>query len=233
MRSRVACQHAASGRVAPRRAVTKPRQPAGFTLLELLIAITLLGLLMAVLLGGLRLGARVWEVTEERLDDSARLQVVQDFLRQRLAQASPWWASDEAGRQWLRFRGERDRLEFVTWLPAHLGGGFHEFALLLDAQGDRRDLVVRWQPIEPLDNVAAGAAQPVQKVLLAGVEDLEFAYYGTLGGDQPAGWLDQWVDLDQLPTLLHMMVRFAPEDPRHWPELIVHPMIDVPVYGAF
>ena len=63
------------------------RAGQGFTLLELLVAITLLGLLMAALLGGLRLGARVWETGEDRLDASARIQVVQDFLRQRLAEA--------------------------------------------------------------------------------------------------------------------------------------------------
>ncbi len=67
-----------------------PRHPVdqGFTLLELLVAITLLGLLMAALFGGLRLGARVWETGETRLDASARVQIVQDFLRQRLAEAA-------------------------------------------------------------------------------------------------------------------------------------------------
>ena len=43
----------------------------GFTLLELLVAITLLGLLMAALFGGLRLGTRVWETADARLDSSA------------------------------------------------------------------------------------------------------------------------------------------------------------------
>ena len=62
----------------------------GFTLLELLVAITLLGLLMAALLGGLRLGARVWETGEARLDASARVQIVQDFLRQRITEALPF-----------------------------------------------------------------------------------------------------------------------------------------------
>jgi general secretion pathway protein J len=204
---------------------------AGFTLLELLVAITLLGLLMVVLLGGLRLGARAWEVTETRLDDSARMQVVQDFVRQRLAQALPWWAIDESGRQWLLFHGEPDRLEFVAQLPEHLGGGFHEFALLLDASGATRDLVVRWRRIAAPDEAAAGDV-PFQKVLLPDVEDLDFAYFGTPGADQPAGWLDRWSDLDGLPTLLRMTVRFAPEDPRSWPELIVRPMIDVPVFAT-
>ena len=46
---------------------------AGFTLVEILVAITLLGLLMAALFGGVQLGVRAWEASEARLDDSSRL----------------------------------------------------------------------------------------------------------------------------------------------------------------
>ncbi len=59
----------------------------GFTLLEILVAVTLLGLLMAALFGGVRLGVRAWEASGARLDDDARLTAVQDFLRERLTQA--------------------------------------------------------------------------------------------------------------------------------------------------
>ena len=59
----------------------------GFTLLEILVAITLLGLLMAALFGGVRLGVRAWEASGTRLDNDTRLTAVQDFLRDRLTQA--------------------------------------------------------------------------------------------------------------------------------------------------
>ena len=42
---------------------TEP-EAAGFTLVEILVAITLLGLLMAALFGGVQLGVRAWESSE-------------------------------------------------------------------------------------------------------------------------------------------------------------------------
>ena len=40
----------------------------GFTLLELLIAITLLGLILVLLFGGLRLGMRSWDAGQLNVD---------------------------------------------------------------------------------------------------------------------------------------------------------------------
>ena len=40
---------------------------AGFTLVELLVAITLLALVSAALFGGLRFGARAWESATSRI----------------------------------------------------------------------------------------------------------------------------------------------------------------------
>ncbi|MGH6912899.1 MAG: PulJ/GspJ family protein, partial [Geminicoccales bacterium] len=65
------------------------RRAHGFTLLELLVAITLLGVLMAALFGALRLGARVWETGTARQDASARIQIVHNLLRRELAQTVP------------------------------------------------------------------------------------------------------------------------------------------------
>jgi general secretion pathway protein J len=208
------------------RARRSGRSSAGFTLLELLIAITLLGLLMAALFGGLRLGARAWERSEERLDESARLQVVQNFLRDRLAQAYPLEIEDETGRFALAFEGAEDVVRFVTLMPEFLGSGFAEFIVTVDDQSEFKDLVVQWRPFAFPTELEE--REPQTKVLLEDVEALEVAYYGALGPDEPALWQERWRGARALPELVQLRVIFPPDDPRYWPDLIVRPMTDAP-----
>jgi general secretion pathway protein J len=200
---------------------------AGFTLLELLIAITLLGLLTAAMFGGLRFGARAWERSEERLDDSARLHVVQNFLRDRLAQAYPLSADDETGPLRLAFEGDGDTLRFVTLMPEHLGTGFAEFVLAVTDQSGERDLIVRWRRFDyPAGTSGSIEEEPQIKILLDRIEALEFAYYGALGRGERPTWQEQWLGAQALPGLVRVRVIFPQEDHRHWPDLIVRPMTD-------
>jgi general secretion pathway protein J len=199
----------------------------GFTLLELLVAITLLGLLLAALFGGLRLGARAWETGEARLDRATRLQVVQDFLRQRLVQAYP--ASVGTDRRQPMFEGEATRLRFVAAVPRHLGAGFHELELeMVDGEGEpARDLVVRWRRFEPAPSEPEQTSEPFeQRILMPAIEDLTLAYFGSDDPDQPLDWRDTWYEQPTLPRLILVRVEFAEGDPRHWPDLVVRPMID-------
>ena len=57
---------------------TVSSRSAGFTLLELIIAIALVGLVAVALAGGIRLGARVWEAGDARAERVAAT----DTLRQ-------------------------------------------------------------------------------------------------------------------------------------------------------
>jgi general secretion pathway protein J len=204
----------------------------GFTLLELLVAITLLGVLMAALLGALRLGARVWETGEVRLDASARLQVVQDFLRQQLGQTVPLTEmTDEPGASpAMLFAGTSESLRFVSLLPAHLGGGatLMELALRPRARGDEAgDLVLRMRPLQLTDDgLAPGETE--ERVLIEAIESLEVAYFGAeREGAAPTGW-QEWQDQRALPALIRMRVGFPQGDDRRWPELIVGLMVDLP-----
>jgi general secretion pathway protein J len=202
----------------------------GFTLLELLVAITLLGLLMAALFGGLRLGARVWETGETRLDAAARIQIVQDLVRQRLTQALPLeTVLPEEGEDYRPlFLGQVDAVRFATLLPDHLGGELALMELALVDSGEAQglgDLVLRLRRLEPDAEIERDAA-PEERVLLERVESLELAYFGSLRQDELPEWWQTWEGQVELPQLVLMQLRFVEGDPRQWPGLIVHPMID-------
>ena len=209
---------------------THPARQAGFTLLELLVAITLLGALMAALFGALRLGTRVWETGETRLDASARVQVVQDFLRQQLGQTVPMVELAGSGRSsgTMLFVGTGTGLRFVSMLPEHLGAGARimELALREPQEGGSTDLVIRIEPLDP----AAGdeASDSDERVLIEGIESLEITYFGPENPNATAVWWQEWQQQRDLPRLIRVRVGFPPDDHRIWPELIIALMVDLP-----
>lgn len=73
------------------------RNDGGFTLLELLAALTVLGVLMVLMFGGLRFGARVWERGEGDLRAMVEMQAVTSLIRRQVSQAMPSSAATAAG----------------------------------------------------------------------------------------------------------------------------------------
>ena len=203
-----------------------PRSAAaerGFTLIEILVAVMLLGLLMAALFGGVRLGVRAWEASGTRLDDDARMNAVEDFLRERLTQARlPGAVAIQTGPA---FRGERDRLNFVTLMPEHLGIGPERMLLTLSKAGDGADLSVAWWPADLGDDSDAARDAVHSRVLLAKVAELRLTYFGQVEAKQPPVWSEVW-DQASLPLLVRVRLGFPDRDARSWPDLIVRPMIN-------
>jgi general secretion pathway protein J len=196
----------------------------GFTLIELLVALTLLGLLMVALFGGLQLGARAWETTGERLEDTARLQLIQDFLRLRISEAYPLETADEAGSPGLAFTGEPDRLAFVTVLPRHLAAGLQLLTLGRVERDGRTHLLLTWRPLSPDDEAEAPARE---RILLHDIAGLELAYFGAAGAREQPAWRAFWQGAAlRLPELIRLRVTFPANDRRRWPDLVVRPMLD-------
>jgi general secretion pathway protein J len=206
--------------------VTAERR-AGFTLLELLIAITLLGLLMAGLLGGLRLGARAWDRSADRLDESGRLLAVHGFLTDRLSNAMPIYVQGAESGDALAFAGEADRLTLVTTLPDQLGPGLHTITLGLAGDEPGRDLVMAWQPFRLDENgLEMAIAGGGRRVLLNDVAGLTLGYFGAPDPGAEPTWHEVWQGEELLPTLIRLELDLGEDSPRRFPDLIVRPMVD-------
>ncbi len=104
---------------------------AGFTLVELLVAMTLLAFLSIALFGGLRFGARSWEAVIDSSAERDRIASTQTFLRDRIGQLT----LPGAGRlrdidDDRRLIGGSNWVEFVApWLSALSLGGLYRFTL--------------------------------------------------------------------------------------------------------
>lgn len=208
----------------------RQRRAAGFTLLELLVAITLLGLIAVMLAGGLRLGARVWERGQEHAEDLAQLEVVQGFLRRQLSQAYPLRLTDADAPARTAFQGRPEALRFAVLAPPQFGfGGFYLLTVDLEEgdEGGRLRLSARAYHPEMEEQPREGEVR--ESVLLERVAAVEFAYFGAQAPDEPPLWQDRWEGdgerVSELPALVRLRLAFGEGDGRYWPELIVAPRI--------
>jgi len=192
------------------------RRAHGFTLVELLVAITLFSVLATILFGALRFGTRAAEQGTARLEWTEEVAVVANFLRSQIAGAEPL-EKDEDGKKSVAFEGQPSSVEFVALPPAHLAaGGWHTLDVGLEQEGGRGRLVLTWRLVRP---DAGEPDAPRRTVLLDGVKSVAFGYFGATAAGEDPQWHDHWEDAISLPLLLRLSVEY--DNGRHTPDLIV------------
>jgi general secretion pathway protein J len=193
----------------------------GFTLLEILVALVVLGLLMTGLSEGLRLGLKSWDRQNTAIQARAELDAIDRVLRNILTHLSPG-----TGRGALGIEGKVDKFQFQSELPSAVAliTRRADMALELD---DRKRLVLRWRP--HLHETPIGDPPPeTETVLLEGVQKLEISYWSLgEGNGQPPGWQNDW-SAAYLPSLIKLRLSFPKGDGRHWPDIVIAPLLEQP-----
>ena len=185
----------------------------GFTLLELLVAMSLAALLSLVLFGGLHFGRRVWEASELATANQNQVRRFVTDLGQTLQRAYPEMIATDATHRSVAFTGEPDKL---SWLSESDPGHAQMTQMSVRREGETI--------LESARGEFSTSPQVRTSARLTHVADIAFAYFGPpKDGDDPA-WLSRWENRSTLPQLIRIRIRFT--DPRlKWPELIVAPRI--------
>lgn len=94
------------------------RDERGFTLLELLLALSLVAALLAIAFGGLRVAVAAWTRGEERAEAHQHGRALAVVIGRALGGAAHYRAAvGQAPEPVLLFRGDEHRVEFVTQTP--------------------------------------------------------------------------------------------------------------------
>lgn len=193
------------------------RDIAGFTLLELLIAVVLVALLTGILLAAFRFEARQLDRQATRLGQSAEVPVAYSFLRDHLADARPIPPVNSSGVA-IAFDGGATRVSFVGAAPqGALRGGLYLFAI----DGTSARLQVHWQRFEGL--LPAADAGAGEALLLDRVRRVALTYFGSLEPGSDPQWHGEWRNRAYLPALVRLDLEFA--DGEHPPALVIAPRL--------
>jgi general secretion pathway protein J len=217
MRHALLCRLRNGGRRLPTRA-------GGFTLLEVLVAVTVMGLILTAAFGALRLGSRSWEAGIARAAETEERRSVASFLQRQFAQALPLtWPADNKDIP-LAFDGSARQVRFIAPSPQQQSAaGLFEFALTAERPeaGAAARLVLSYAPFNPSATRFRVPGSGQRVVLVDGLKSASFAYYGAPDPKQKPAWQRQWdSDALGLPEMIRVQLETGETGP-HWPELLL------------
>jgi general secretion pathway protein J len=173
------------------------RGDAGFTLLEIIVAVVVLGFVLAGLVQGTRFGINAWDVQTRLTDNAAEMERVERVLRLIVEQATPPMAADDKP-----FIGQEHRMVLVTRLPDQPPTEPVRRAQIAVGVDDQHRLLLRWQP-HPNAVAIKPLPPPSQIVLCEGVDHLDISYRQAVGDG--GRWKSSWDD-NALPALVTMHI---------------------------
>lgn len=193
----------------------KRRRPNGFTLLELLLAVSILSLITAAIMGGIHLGRRSWETSRasEALDDvDAATRAITTLLGKSFPVSVDTAARSLQGSPQL-FLGASDDCRFVALSDGGAQwGGLIVTEIGVDNGPEGRSLAVWTKPYRPQQGLSTNRDVMKKTILVDGLESIQFSYYGVEEQEQAqtparaATWSEKWSSVSNTPSLVSVKI---------------------------
>ena len=190
---------------------------SGFTLIEILIALTLFSVTLILIFSGLNTTSRSWLASERQIEKNEIQRLVIAFVKRQLGQTVPLIQLDGKKNN-LLFKGTQHSLQFVSALPAHRGGGG---LYLLNLEVDM-GLNLQYQMMS--SDVGITSAFSGDNIhsqsLIPNIDTITFSYFGSEQQDEIPSWHKQWENKNRLPDIISMRLT-STDLTTYWPEIRV------------
>ena len=179
----------------------------GFTLVELLIAITLSIVIFVILLAAMRLGYKSQAAGTERSEQTQEVRILCDRVAWLLRGAYPFYLN-KIDQQKLFFEGKADRVGFVTSSVDTYGVGPEDRAGLkwVSIFTDKEGLKIR-EKVYFLEDVFDDSGGKVY-LIAPDMNKIAFEYLDTVEGETQGGWVSEWDpdDKEMLPAAVKVLM---------------------------
>lgn len=198
----------------------------GFTLVEILLAITLLSILLGLAYGGFRAATRATDRGQDILAESSRLRLAHQFVHRQLNQVLPMsYSNEEDGDLPVVFEGSSNSIRYVGPMPGYLGfGGPQVQELNIIGTDNGQALVLSHALLQGFEEANLHARAPI--MLIDRIQDATFMFQGRDEQGEPAAWQNSWEQTGILPVAVSLQVDFDEQAHMEWPELIASVRID-------
>jgi general secretion pathway protein J len=195
----------------------KSKKPAGFTLMEVVVAISLMSLVMVTVVEGMRLAANAWQRGEKKLDEHARLMAGHDLMSEQISGAAvriiqELRGTDKVPTVVVAFYGTPSELRFCTrasWRGDHAWPEYMaDYRVVRNAEG-RQQLVITETGLTDDASVEAALqarAEEGGEAVGDTADQIEMTYLQPPTQTQPAQWVSQWKAQDgaELPRAVQV-----------------------------
>ena len=193
-----------------------PVEPAGFTLLEVVVTMTILAFILLIISGAFRLGLAAWDKGEQTREGYQRQRTVTQLLTRQVKSVVPYKIKTEkAEGDYLAFEGKAHSLKFVSALSlkAQRPEGF-VFSIYEFKEGGQEGgrLVVYEKRVTNKEFFEEGPKEEEGVSVLEGLSDVRFEYFREEDTEKTRAeaWLDEWnaKEEKELPRALRVTLTF-------------------------
>ncbi|MFH0732260.1 MAG: type II secretion system protein [Candidatus Omnitrophota bacterium] len=203
---------------------------AGFTLLELLLAVTIFSIVTSVIYSSFRLGIASWKSIEANLSHYQKIRHAVNQFTQDITNTFSY--------EPMPFIGAQGKIEFAGFIKDKnsANGQIAKISYFYYNEGYEngfgklmRQVLPYSQALKTQENPESGKDLSFSRVLLDDVIDFSISYcYGSDDETAPLEWFSQWLAQDKIPcgVKLELVLKddYAQEGKRHFEKRIYIPI---------